>query len=294
MRILITGSTGFLGSSLTSKLHFAGFDVTQIYRGEKPSLRNGKFFKADILNTKAITDFLSRQSVPFDTLILCGWNVKNNYWSNPENYQWMHANIEIAHEFLKRKGTHVIFFGTCAECDWSQGLIKPNPSLYLPDSPYGMCKLFTAFSLRSLCDFYGAKLAHCRIFFPFGEKEKPDRLLPMLKEIYAKKVNENRLTVNYEHVRDFIYVEDVSSAICLVIKTQANGIFNVSSNFPVKVGDIIEVLQRKNRLSKVLVKNSVRKANETDTKKMVLGDNKNLIDLGWEPQTSIYDYVESW
>jgi len=179
MRILITGSNGYIGKSLYNALK-SKYNVTAISRDG-----------FDLIDATAMHKFF--QSRPnFDVVLHCAVAGA----SNPRSEDWniMDNNLKIYYNLLQHKDhfTRLIHFGSGAET-------------YLPTTPYGYSKKVIAKSILHQDNFYNIK-----IFGVFDENELDTRFIKAnIKRYIAKEpiqIHENKFM-------DFFYMQDLVKVI---------------------------------------------------------------------------------
>ena len=83
-------------------------------------------------------------------------------------------------------------------------------------------------------------------------------------------------------VRDYLYVEDVASAIWFLMKRKLDGVFNVSSGIPIQVKELMI------QVAEILGKPELIEFGALEFRDwepmVILGDNRKLLREGWEPQ----------
>ena len=90
---------------------------------------------------------------------------------------------------------------------------------------------------------------------------------------------------NINHFRDFISIEDLCSAILMLIKLQYTGIINICSAKKISLRKIIFLLNFKKK--KIYIKNNVK-----STK--LIGNNSKLKKLGWKNKHSIQNIINQY
>ena len=97
------------------------------------------------------------------------------------------------------------------------------------------------------------------------------------KKIYFKNLNHNR---------DFLSIEEISSAIINLLNKKSKGIFNICSGKKINLVDVLKTLNKKYKKN-IFIVNDKNKVATT-----LYGSNKKLINLGWRPNKSSYlDYL---
>jgi GDP-L-fucose synthase len=179
MRILITGTNGYIGKSLHTALKDK-YDVTAITRNS-----------FDLTDAVAMHKFFqSRQN--FDVVLHCAVAGA----SNPRSEDWSIAdtNLTIYYNLLQHKDhfARLIHFGSGAET-------------YLPDTPYGYSKKVIAKSILNQDNFYNLK-----IFGVFDENELDTRFIKANILRYIKK---EPIQIHENKYMDFFYMQDLISVV---------------------------------------------------------------------------------
>ena len=108
---------------------------------------------------------------------------------------------------------------------------------------YSQAKLMSTKLLLNLFNKYQFPVNILRLYLTYGPKQDANRVIPVTiqKSLLNKKFN----CSSGHQYRDFIYVDDVVSAIIKVLKNQKiNGeIFNIGSGKPIKIKKIIEKIK---------------------------------------------------
>ena len=88
--------------------------------------------------------------------------------------------------------------------------------------------------------------------------------------------------LNVNHTRDFIHVDDVISAIDIVLQNDVRGVIDVGTNISNKLIDIADYfkIDYENRIA-----DETERLNNT-------ADTKILNSLGWHAKTNLYGYIE--
>ena len=88
--------------------------------------------------------------------------------------------------------------------------------------------------------------------------------------------------LNVNHTRDFIHVDDVISAIDIVLQNDVRGVIDVGTNISNKLIDIADYfkIDYQNRIA-----DETERLNNT-------ADTKILNSLGWHAKTNLYGYIE--
>ena len=263
MIIGITGSSSVLGSNLLKKLK-----DNKIIR-----------FKEKLENKNLIDNWIKKNN--FDCIIhlaaIVPVNIVINNKKKAYNINFI-ATKNLVNSIKKHSQKKIWFFYSSTSHVYRMGNVKKiEIEKTKPTTYYGKTKeLSERYILKNK-----KKLLACigRIFSFTSKKQKTCFIIPnLIKKLKSKKKELNLHNLN--HFRDFLILDDISSAIKLLMIKKKTGIFNICSAKKVSLID----------LAKVLNKNFKKKIKFTcDKKKTILfGDNNKLLDIGWKPKTSNY------
>src|SRR5206468_4284631 len=86
----------------------------------------------------------------------------------------------------------------------------------------------------------GIDAAWGRIFFVYGPREHPNRLVASVIRSLLR--GEEARCTNGEQVRDFLQVADVADAFVALVDSNAAGPLNIASGSPTRVRDLVELV----------------------------------------------------
>jgi nucleoside-diphosphate-sugar epimerase len=283
MKIFATGLSGFIGRPIAPLLN-ERYEVHALTR-RTPKERQGIFWHEGDLFDGKFRQALLRDVRP-DLLLHLAWDVAPGYQTSERNYEWLWASFNLFREFIQAGGRRAVFAGTCFEYDWSYERCEEDATPLRPGTTYGVCKN----ALRELVENHArgkdAGWAWGRIFYPFGEGERPERFFPSLIRAASRK---EPVTVNTgQQVRDFIYVMDAASAFCTLLETDVCGVFNVGSGVPCSRRRVAETIcDMMDCREQLEVKTLV--SEEPDS---FFADVRKLNDLGWRARYSLREALE--
>jgi nucleoside-diphosphate-sugar epimerase len=245
-RVLVTGGGGFVGLPLLTQLAGAGMDVhATSTRAAPPAVvvAGVRWHRLDLFDAAAV-DALLHELAP-EQLVHLAWCTKTgHFWRAPENVTWVQQSLHLLRAFARRGGRRLVMLGTCAEYDWSHASepLHESSSRSAPATLYGVAKD----SLRRVAAAYaeqqGIELAWGRLFFLYGPREEPGRLVSSV--IRALLRGQPAATSSGRQLRDFMYVEDVASAIATLLDSPVTGAVNIASGVQVTVGEVLEQIAR--------------------------------------------------
>lgn len=170
------------------------------------------------------------------------WYVEHGkFWNAAENWQWLDASFHMARRFAELGGERFVMSGTCAEYDWrvDKPYVEYKTPL-VPQTAYGLAKATLTDLLRELSAISDFSFASGRIFFPFGEKESPNRLVPSV--IRSLLQGQEAKTSHGRQVRDFANVSDVAGALVAILRSDVNGPINIGSGTGTKILDVVSMI----------------------------------------------------
>lgn len=262
--VLLTGAGGFIGRYAAEELKSIGCVVYP--------------FEGDMLK-EDLHAYMARLKPEY--LVHLAWVTGEGYLDSPKNLIFAQKSIELYRAFYECGGKRAVFVGT--EQEYARtGSIFSEDSPLEPRSLYAKCKasLGTMLVSDSLCRNNGFVWA--RIFFVYGAGEKPARLMPSV--VSALSQGHNVTCSCADFVRDYVYVKDLSSALCRCLFSAFSGFVNISGGHDTTIGEIASII--KGQLGNGSV--SFRSAEECGNQPPYLrGDVSRLKSLGWKPRFTL-------
>jgi len=284
MRILVTGAAGFIGSHVVRGLLHSGHEVTALVRSTAPAPRLGgiegrlTFIRASLDDTTLGTALLRWQP---ERCIHLAWYAKpGKYLDAPANVGCLEDSLRLLETLAAVGCRHVVMAGTCAEYDTDLGYLREDAPTR-PRTLYAASKLALSLVATARAAQLGVGLAWARLFYLYGPREDPRRLVPgvITALLEGKPFDASR----GRQVRDYLHVADVAAAFCALTEQGADGIFNVCSAEPVTMlqvmGAIGDILGRRE-----LIHFGAVPYRPWDPA-FVCGDNRRLrTETSWEPR----------
>ena len=203
MKILITGSNGFVARELISRLE----NDHHLYKTNRDTL--------DVLDPKSVDNFFENNEV--DAVIHCA--ISGGRRTKPDGYDVVYENSLMFENLAKHSRDYkfMIIFGSGAETDRSKGVDEFSELEFgihnknIPLDYYGFSKYLIAKRAET---FYN--VINLRIFNVFGEFEADDR---MVKNNINNYLSGNQLEIYQDRVMDFFGANDLYKVIDYIINT---------------------------------------------------------------------------
>jgi nucleoside-diphosphate-sugar epimerase len=267
----VTGHTGVLGKALTQK--FKKNKNFKIYK-----------FSGDIRKKKDVQFWLKNKKFDaiFHLAAIVSTSKVNKFYSDALRVNYLGTKI-LVDEIVKRNSTDWFFFSSSSHVySFSNKRIKEDSKLK-PISKYGVTKLKAEKYIEK--KLFQIKFCIGRIF-SFTHYSQDD--LFFVPSLYKKFISHNKIELmNINHVRDFLILSDILSAIQILYKNKSTGIFNIAS------GKSTRLIKIPTFFSKVFKKKFfIKKNNKKETKHV--GNAEKILRLGWKPKKSINDILKSF
>ena len=295
--ILITGSSGFIGSSLLERLlEINNINIVATYNNKKPSLK----FK--------------NRKVEFIKINL---NLKKNFKKLPDNIDYIYHTAGIRDSFLNnKKANRQIFDNFCITQNLIDFSIKIKckyfiylSSVYIysgsqkkkfienqlntPIESLGLSKYICETALKKTSYDFNFKCIAFRLFTVYGPNSSQNQFIPsVLKKIYSKKD-----TIKFGNPfmkRDFIYIDDVLDVLInslkKIKKIENFESFNLGSGRSLSVNHAINKILKISKIKKRLVfdKNNTLRIGDINHQ----GDFKKIATFfDWKPKITFEEGI---
>jgi nucleoside-diphosphate-sugar epimerase len=279
-RVLVTGASGFIGSHCLEPLLARGYDVHAVASREIPfELEGVTWHRTDLLDDRARAALVS--SVEPSHLLHLAWFVAPGKVIDAViNLDWTRASLGLYKEFVACGGRRMVTAGSSYEYDWRFGYCSEDVTPLAPDTVYGTCKKALGELVSAYAEACSLASAWARIFFLYGPREHPDRLVSsvvrsLLADAPAK-------CSHGEQIRDYLYVEDVGDALGAILASEVEGPVNVGSGRPIELRELVAAIGDKLEKPELIRLGAIpARANDAP---LVVADVTRLADVvGWAP-----------
>jgi len=287
MKILITGTNGFIGQHLSQALISRKHSVIGLGRQKKPALKNIRsYFCGSVLDKDIVKKAVQHANAIVHLAALTAHQdiIDNKFKSLEINFL---GTKNVLDAFVQSKSTRKFIYASTGK---TYGNIQSLPinenHPALPLNPLGKSKLIT----EKLIDFYAnnqKSFIIFRIFNVFGPKQKDNFLVPTILN-QLKQANSITLG-DIKAERDYLYIDDIIKAFVLAIEKKTNSgldIFNICSGKSKSAQDIVNEIGKiqKRKINIKINKVLFRK----DEKNIEYGSYKKAKKiLGWKPDYSL-------
>lgn len=250
MKVLVTGGAGFIGSAVVQRLLSEGHTVRvldNLETGVKENLADSvELFPDDIRDSNAvkyavagcdvIIHLAAMVSVPrsIDDPSLC-WEV---------NVQGTRTVLDAAYRAGCRR---MVLASSAAVYGNELALPKCETQPPQPESPYAYSKWMNELDAEYYHRFLGLETVALRFFNVFGPRQRPDSPYSGVISIAASKLLASEPFTVFgtgEQTRDFVYVDDVATAVVAAASYPALGhaVFNVGRGCGTTLLELIELI----------------------------------------------------
>jgi len=310
-KVLVTGGAGYIGSVTAHLLKRRGYSVVvvdDLSRGYEHNVKGLQFHKLPMLETAALADLLSRESVDavihFAAHSMVGESIRKPelYFLNNDG-----GTASLLSAMIQANVKRLVFSSTAAVYGTPAKVPIPEDLPFDPVNPYGESKVLVEKMLKWMDRGTGLRSIALRYFNAcgadpesgLGEEHEPEtHLIPLLmRAVVSQKAmtifGDDYATPDGTCIRDYIHVADLAEAHLVAIEKLLAG--GASDAFNVGTGagqSVLEVMRAVEQVTGRKVPHEMGPRREGDPAILVANSDKLRRTLGWKPKfTEIKDIV---
>ena len=300
MKILITGSSGFIGyhlskSLLEEKHEILGIDnindyYSPVLKDDRTKLLksfdNFTFIKTDIADLTNLNKVF-REFNPERVVNLAAQAGVTYSISNPHAY--VHSNLVgfvNVIECCKNNNVDGLIYASSSSI-YGKNTKLPFSEKDRVDKPialYGATKKANELIAHSYSHLYGLKTTGLRYFTVYGPWYRPD----MAMFIFTRKIINNEKITLYNNgniLRDFTFIDDIVLGTKLAIqKNYDNEIFNLGNSKKELLKDVVSILENELNKKAIIFNKNIKKGDMIETFADI---EHSKIKLGYSPSLNI-------
>jgi nucleoside-diphosphate-sugar epimerase len=227
MRLLITGSTGFIGKKLTEKIQGSGSEVIEIPQD------------LDLEEDDKTSEFIT--SIDPTHVIHLANNRKHERESSIEEHQFQVSRVDLNVTTACQRLKNLNRFITIGTCDEYGRQEEPflETALAKPTNAYGKSKLALTQLLMEISEKNKFPSVILRPSVVYGANQLPDMFISSL---FVAMLEQRKIPLTPgNQTRDFIHVDDVVEAITLSLKVENipyGSIFNIATQRAITIREV--------------------------------------------------------
>ena len=220
MKVLITGTNGFVGRNLM-----------EYFQGRIDDLYSPKRQQLNLLDSLAVFDYIKDNK--FDLVIHCGVNI----YSVEENLN-LYFNLERCSRFFGK----MFCIGSGAEYDMRNYITKMKENYFLkniPDDVYGFSKYIIAKDIESI----PRNIYNLRVFGIYGKYEDYKRRF--ISNNICRVLCKLDITINKNMYFDYIYIKDFCKIVKIFIdKDSRHRSYNICAEESIDFLSLAEMIKQ--------------------------------------------------
>ena len=275
-RILLTGSSGFIGKNI---LFFLGkfFDIVEVSRSSNYDINNlNSLFKIDNIDT--VIHAAAETFIP-------------QSFADPYRFYKFNLNgsLNIAEFCRIKKVSKLIYLNTFPYGAPKYNPIDENHSIS-PHSPYTKSKMIAERVFFQYLE-KEVNITSLRIFNPYGYFQKEDFLIPT---IVKQALKSNTIKVrDIRPKRDYIYREDLTLLLKNILNvSDSKGIYNVGTGNSHSISEIISIVEA--ILNKKFHIKTIAKPRENEVLDCYADIKKAKNKFNWSPTIDLLDGLKKY
>lgn len=284
MKILITGSGGFIGRHLSNRLAKTENEIIGLCREKTNS--EIKEISGDINDEKVLAKLVPETDVIIH--LAAYLDVKESFFRLNEVFTTnVRGTFSILKEIsLTKRKPHFVFLSSSTVYGNTTKIPIKETHQLNPFTPYSMSKATCEMMCRGFMNSHEIPTTILRPFSVYGPDGPVHQAIPrIIRQLESSNVI---IQDNPDEVRDFVYVDDVVDAIVKSIQKKPNKlkIYNIGSGKGTTMMNTTKTIAKLSP-KKITIKRGI--ISELNEKKSTADISLIKTELGWRPKTTLID-----
>lgn len=239
-KVLVTGSTGFVGYPTVRALTAAGHDTVCVVRPGR--VQELAAFDVEMVECEDVfaqpAAWWAETLAGFEMVIHLAWYAEpGKYLTSDRNMDCMTGTLSLARGAAEAGVKRFVGVGTCFEYDLTGGNLSVETPLS-PSTPYAAAKAATYTFLNAWFEGKETEFLWARLFYLYGEREDPRRLVAYLHQQLrdGKSVDLTDGTA----VKDYMDVRDAAELLVRDAMSARQGATNICSGRGISIRALAE------------------------------------------------------
>lgn len=290
-RVLVTGGAGFIGSHLVDALvrrKHRVYVVDDLSAGRRTQVpRSVRFFKLNICSPRLREIF--KRVKPDYVFHLAAQKSVSKSVKDPvfDAEQNIIGSLNVLQQCVYQKAKKVIFSSTGGAIYGDTSKIPTDEKHEeMPVSPYGVAKLSIDKYLHYFSTVHGLKYVSLRYANVYGPRQDPEGEAGVVA-IFLDRILRNKQPFINGHgrqTRDYVYVDDITSANLKAMKPNVQGIYNIGTSQQTSVNSLFRKIKR---ITKADKPEKHARAIPGEQQRSCLSYKKYQRASGWKPQVKL-------
>ena len=267
--ILVTGSSGFIGSHLIDKIPHK-----TILFGKKDNLLS----REKVLQTKRV-----------DVVIHLASKIPQSNNKGKEGFfeNNVLGTLNILEYCVKKRVEKLIFISSSIYGKPQYNPVNEKHPI-MHNNPYTKSKILAEELCKIYAEKYKIEIIILRPFNIFGNLQKDDSLISNI--IKSIKNNNNIKIINKNNKRDYLFIDDLIDAIIKLINYKCEfEIFNIGSGKSYSFENVIQLFEKRTK-KKIIKQYKISKKNNIP--KIQVDISKIKKEINWNPKYTLVEGIE--